>query len=186
MSKVQFPSQTIQSTNLVGGEWAAGKGEKIQVFSPYNGQLVGQTNASEAAEVDQAVEFAHQAFELWKQVPIKERTQIMFRFRDILLKNADNISNMVALESGKTLNEARAGLMKGVEVLEFALSLQNLDSGSKMEVSRGVHCEYRREPLGVVASITPFNFPAMVPMWTIPIAITLGNAYVWKPSEKTP
>jgi malonate-semialdehyde dehydrogenase (acetylating)/methylmalonate-semialdehyde dehydrogenase len=76
--------------------------------------------------------------------------------------------------------------MKGVEVLEFALSLQNLDSGGRMEVSRGVHCEYRRMPLGVVAGITPFNFPAMVPMWMMPIAIALGNAFVWKPSEKVP
>lgn len=76
--------------------------------------------------------------------------------------------------------------MKGIEVLEFALSLQNLDLGGKMEVSRGVTCEYRREPLGVVLGITPFNFPAMVPMWTIPIALALGNAYVWKPSDKTP
>ena len=76
--------------------------------------------------------------------------------------------------------------MKGVEVLEFALSLQNSDIGGKLEVSRGVTCEYRREPLGVVANITPFNFPAMVPMWTIPIALALGNAYVWKPSDKTP
>ena len=76
--------------------------------------------------------------------------------------------------------------MKGIEVLEFALSIQNLDLGGKVEVSRGVSCEYRREPLGVVANITPFNFPAMVPMWTIPIALALGNAYVWKPSDKTP
>jgi malonate-semialdehyde dehydrogenase (acetylating)/methylmalonate-semialdehyde dehydrogenase len=76
--------------------------------------------------------------------------------------------------------------MKGIEVLEYALSIQNLDLGGKAEVSRGVHCEYRREALGVIANITPFNFPAMVPMWTIPIAIALGNAYVWKPSDKTP
>src|SRR5262249_42257269 len=73
-----------------------------------------------------------------------------------------------------------------IEVLEFALSLQNADAGGRMEVSRGVFCEYRREPLGVVAGITPFNFPAMVPMWMIPIALTLGNSFVWKPSEKTP
>src|SRR5690606_38991271 len=92
----------------------------------------------------------------------------------------------VSFESGKTLAEAEAGVMKGVEVLEFALSLQNSDMGGKLEVSRGVHCEFRRVPLGVVAGITPFNFPAMVPMWMMPIAIAVGNAFIWKPSEKVP
>ena len=84
------------------------------------------------------------------------------------------------------MDEARAGVLKGVEVVEYALSLQNLDAGGSLEVSRGVRCEVRREPLGVVAGITPFNFPAMVPMWMFPIAITLGNAFVLKPSEKVP
>src|SRR5690606_13583040 len=87
---------------------------------------------------------------------------------------------------GKTFEEGKAGLMKGIEVLEYALSIQNLDLGGKVEVSKGVTCEYRREPLGVIANITPFNFPAMVPMWTIPISIALANAYVWIPAEKTP
>ena len=96
------------------------------------------------------------------------------------------ISHLKSSESGKTFAEAKAGLSKGIEVLEFALSIQNLDLGGKVEVSRGVTCEYRREALGVVANITPFNFPAMVPMWTIPICLALGNSYVWKPSDKTP
>ncbi|HKU45077.1 MAG TPA: aldehyde dehydrogenase family protein, partial [Polyangiales bacterium] len=89
-------------------------------------------------------------------------------------------------EAGKTVAEARAGVEKGIEVVEYALALQNLDAGGTLEVSRGVRCELRREPLGVVAGITPFNFPAMVPMWMFPIAITLGNAFVLKPSEKVP
>src|SRR5690606_9082812 len=82
--------------------------------------------------------------------------------------------------------EARAGVLKGVEVIEFALSLQNLEDGGALEVSRGVSCEVRREPLGVVAGIPPFNFPALVPMWLYPIAITLGNTFILKPSEKVP
>lgn len=186
MNKVEFPKELIQCPNLIGGEWTQGQGDKIEVFSPYNGKVVGQTNAATSEEVRVAIDKAHQASKTWKATPLKERTQVMFRFRDILHRDIEKISNMVSLESGKTLGESKAGIMKGIEVLEFALSLQNLDGGGKMEVSRGVHCEYRREALGVVASITPFNFPAMVPMWTIPIAITLGNAYVWKPSEKTP
>lgn len=186
MNKIEFPAQIIECPNLIGGEWVKGSGQTIDVYSPYNGEVVGQTHNATSEEVKVAIDKAQEASKLWRNTPLKERTQVMFRFREILMRDIDRLSNMISLESGKTLGESRAGVMKGIEVLEFALSLQNLDNGGKMEVSRGVHCEYRREPLGVVASITPFNFPAMVPMWTIPIAITLGNAYVWKPSEKTP
>jgi malonate-semialdehyde dehydrogenase (acetylating)/methylmalonate-semialdehyde dehydrogenase len=117
---------------------------------------------------------------------MKERAKVLFNFRNILLRDIDMIAHVKSSESGKTFDEGKAGLMKGIEVLEYALSLQNADLGGKVEVSRGVMCEYRREALGVVANITPFNFPAMVPMWTIPISLALGNAYVWKPSDKTP
>ena len=110
----------------------------------------------------------------------------MARFHELLTQALDELSATVALESGKTEAEARAGLLRGLEVVEFAQSLPNLDRGGALEVSRGVTCEYRREPLGIVAGIAPFNFPAMVPMWMFPIAITLGNAFILKPSEKVP
>lgn len=186
MNNIEFPQSTIECANLLGKNWKLGSGGKIDVFSPYNGEAVGFIQSSNQKDVDAAIEIANGAAKAWAKTPIKERTVVMFKFREILLRDIDKIANIVSLECGKTLAESRAGIMKGIEVLEYATSLQNSDSGSKLEVSRGVHCEYRREPLGVVASITPFNFPAMVPMWTIPIAITLGNAYVWKPSEKTP
>ena len=183
---INFPKEVMNCPNLIGGEWCDGSGETFDIFSPYNGEVVGRSYHSTSDEVSKAIYAANLASESWKKTPLKERTGIMFKFREILFRDIEKISQTISLESGKTLNESRAGVMKGIEVLEYALSLQNLDSAAKMEVSRGVHCEYRREPLGVVASITPFNFPAMVPMWTIPIAITLGNCYVWKPSEKTP
>jgi len=186
MNNIEFPKEIIHCQNMIGGNWKTGSGEKIEVYSPYNGKVVGEINSATAKEVNDAIELANEASKKWAHTPLKERTQVMFNFRQILMRDIDNISNMVSLESGKTLSEAKAGVLKGIEVLEFALSVQNLDQGGKMEVSRGVYCEYRREALGVVASITPFNFPAMVPMWTIPIAIVLGNSYVWKPSEKTP
>jgi malonate-semialdehyde dehydrogenase (acetylating)/methylmalonate-semialdehyde dehydrogenase len=186
MNTINFPKEIISCPNLIGGEWTQGLGKKNEVYSPYSGSIVGTYNSTTKEEATTAIDKAQTASIKWKKTPIKERTQIMFKFREILLRDIDLIANTVSLESGKILPEAKAGIMKGVEVLEFALSLQNLDNGGKMEVSRGVHCEYRREALGVIASITPFNFPAMVPMWTIPIAITLGNSYVWKPSEKTP
>lgn len=186
MNPIKFPAEIIECPNLESGKWTKASGPKVDVLSPYNGEVLGHFHTSSAEEVDSAIRFAHEASKSWGQTPIKERTQIMFKFREILLRDIESIANVASLECGKTVAESRAGIMKGIEVLEFALSLQNLDHGAKMQVSRGVHCEYRRKPLGVVASITPFNFPAMVPMWTIPIAITLGNSYVWKPSDKTP
>ncbi|MCO4753741.1 MAG: aldehyde dehydrogenase family protein [Bacteriovoracaceae bacterium] len=183
---IKLAQEMTSCKNYIDGTWIMGSGEKFEIISPLNGEVVAHAAQSSKSEVDAAIESAQKAFIKWSHISIKDRTQVMYRFRDLLLKKSDLISNTVSIESGKTIIEANAGLMKGIEVLEFALSLQNLDSGSKMEVSKGVHCEYRRQPLGVVASITPFNFPAMVPLWTIPIALTLGNSYIWKPSEKTP
>lgn len=171
--------------HLIGGEWRALPGPHTGT-SPWTGQPTFQLQPADAALVDEAVQKAAVGAREWGQVPIKERTRLLFEVRANLLTHLKELSATVSFESGKTLAEAEAGLMKGLEVLEFALSLQNLDSGGRMEVSRGVHCEYRRSPLGVVAGITPFNFPAMVPMWMMPIALALGNAFVWKPSERVP
>jgi len=156
------------------------------LLSPYTGKPMASFRAADRDLVDRAVLEASKAFKDWGTTTFKERAQVLFRFREELLKSQDDLSATISFESGKTVPEARAGLFKGIEVLEFALALQNLDSGGKMEVSNGVSCEYRRIPAGVVAGITPFNFPAMVPMWMIPIALALGNCFVWKPSDKTP
>lgn len=183
---VKIPSSPMQVENFVQGHFQKASGAPLKVISPYNGQMIGELNSTTASEVDAAVKAAKSAQKAWAQVPLKERAKVMFNFRQILLRDLDEISHLKSSESGKSFAEGKAGLMKGLEVLEFATALQNMDLGGKVEVSRGVFCEYRREPVGVVANITPFNFPAMVPMWTIPIALTLGNAYIWKPSEKTP
>lgn len=184
--KVQIPTSKIQCANFINNQLTPASGELVSVVSPYTGGVIGEYRQSKPTDVAQAVESAHQAQLEWGKTPIKERSRVMYNWRNILQRDIDSYSHIVASESGKTWAEAKAGINKGIEVLEFALSLQNLDLGGKIEVSRGVHCEYRREPLGVIANITPFNFPAMVPMWTLPIALTLGNAYIWKPSEKTP
>lgn len=183
---VKIPTEIINCHNFINGQFVKGRGEKIQVTSPYNGKPIGEFSTSTKEEVEQAAKAAKAAQILWADVPMKERTKVMFNFRNILLRDLEEISHLKSSESGKTFAEGQAGLMKGIEVLEYAIALQNMDLGGRVEVSRGVSCEYRREPVGVVANITPFNFPAMVPMWTIPIALTLGNAYIWKPSEKTP
>jgi malonate-semialdehyde dehydrogenase (acetylating)/methylmalonate-semialdehyde dehydrogenase len=184
--KVQLPKEVITGGNFIGGEWVTGEAITIDVRSPYNGAKIGEVSVPSASQIKLAMEKARAAQVEWGKTPMKERARVLFNFRNILMRELDEISHLKSAESGKAFEEGKAGLMKGIEVLEYALSLQNMDIGGRMEVSRGVSCEYRRIPLGVVASITPFNFPAMVPMWTIPIAIALGNAYVWKPSEKTP
>lgn len=171
---------------FIGGEWVRGEAGTHAITSPHTGRKIGDFSEPSRAQVDLAIETASLAQKDWAKLPIKERSKVLYNFRNILMRDLDAISQLKSSESGKTFEEGKAGLMKGIEVLEFALSIQNLDLGGKLEISRGVTCEYRREPLGVIANITPFNFPAMVPMWTIPIALALGNAYVWKPSDKTP
>jgi malonate-semialdehyde dehydrogenase (acetylating) / methylmalonate-semialdehyde dehydrogenase len=173
-------------TNFTDHEFRVGHGAEAAVTSPWSGEVISRYHQSTKEDIADVVDSAQTAFSSWSQKTLKERCQYLFNWRQILLRDLDLMSQVVSLESGKTVVEARAGLLKGIEVLEFALSLSNLDSGASMEVSSGVECRYQRTPLGVVTSITPFNFPAMVPMWTIPIAITLGNAMVWKPSDKTP
>jgi len=182
---VRVPVRPFRIENLIDGTWR-GSAETAEVHSPYIGTSVGTVAIASAADVDAAGHAAAKAAAEWRRVPIKERTQLLFRYRELVLANIDELSNLAAMECGKTVAEARAGVLKGVEVIEFALSLQNLDTGGALEVSRGVTCESRREPLGVVAGITPFNFPAMVPMWLFPIAVTLGNAFILKPSDKVP
>jgi malonate-semialdehyde dehydrogenase (acetylating)/methylmalonate-semialdehyde dehydrogenase len=161
-------------------------GRRVAVHSPHDGSLLGSVPDSTASEVDAVVASASAATRGWAALPIKERSQPLYRFRELMLQHMDELSNSAARESGKLVAEGRAGVQKGLEVVEYALSLQNLDAGGSLEVSAGVRCEERREPLGVVAGITPFNFPAMVPLWMFPIAVTLGNAFVLKPSEKVP
>ena len=186
MKLVDLPSSPIVCRNLIGSEWIESSSETRDVLSPYSGQVIGRVPMCGADEVDHAVRAASAAAVDWRKVPLKERTQLLFRYRELLHANIDRISHCAAGEAGKTVAEARAGVLKGIEVLEYALSVQNLDDGASLEVSRGVTCEVRREPMGVVAGITPFNFPAMVPMWLYPIATALGNTFVLKPSEKVP
>ena len=160
--------------------------ESLDITSPWTGQIIGSVGLSGAADVAAIVDAARGAAIEWAKTPLKERVRPLGRFHELVTQALTELSETVALESGKTEAEARAGLLRGLEVVEFAQSLPNLDRGGALEVSRGVTCEYRREPLGIVAGIAPFNFPAMVPMWMFPIAITLGNAFILKPSEKVP
>lgn len=136
--------------------------------------------------VDSAVSRAARAFESWGKMPVKERVQPLFRFKQLVEQDIRRLSELVTAENGKTVAESEAGIRKGLEVVEFATALPQLGRGGLLEVSRGVDCYERRYPLGVVAGITPFNFPAMVPLWMLPLAIASGNTFLLKPSEQVP
>jgi malonate-semialdehyde dehydrogenase (acetylating)/methylmalonate-semialdehyde dehydrogenase len=183
---LRWPVAELEARNLIGGEWSSESASGTPIASPYNNKRLGCFFSATNAEVESAIAGAQKGFEEWRVVPAKERAARLLAFRNLLLRDIDHLSTVAALESGKTFAEARAEVLKGIEVLEFASSLQNSDCGGALEVSRGVTCEYRREALGVTVGIVPFNFPAMVPMWMIPISLAVGNAFVLKPSDKVP
>lgn len=160
--------------------------QQIIVHSPLTGEVIGRVPVASADTVNKAVAAASKAFETWGEVPVKERVQVLFRFKQIVEADMDTIASLISNENGKTIGEAKAEVEKGLEVTEFAASLPQILNQEVLEVSRGVDCTARRYPLGVVAGITPFNFPAMVPLWMIPIAIGTGNTFIHKPSEQVP
>lgn len=174
-------------TNYIGGEKVKAMGiQWLDVISPLDGALLSRVPLSSRADLDIAVRAARAALPAWSATPIKERVQVFFRYRQLLEKNANALTHLIHEENGKTLEEARAEVDKSIELTEFACSLPQLVAGEVMEVSKGVECRTERFPVGVVASIVPFNFPAMVPNWTIPNALALGNVMIMKPSEKVP
>jgi malonate-semialdehyde dehydrogenase (acetylating) / methylmalonate-semialdehyde dehydrogenase len=158
----------------------------LDVVSPTNGDLLSKVPMSTVGELDAAVESARDAFDTWGKLPIKERVQVFFRYRYLLEKNLDELTLLVSEENGKTYDEAKAEVEKSIELTEFACSMPQLVSGEILEVSKGVECRTEHYPVGVVASIVPFNFPLMVPNWTMPNALVLGNTMIMKPSELVP
>jgi len=173
--------------NFINGAFVESETSKIiQVISPVDGSLLSEVPMSGAGDLDLAVQSGKAAFKKWSATPIKERVQIFFRYKTLLEKNLVELAKLVEEENGKTYSEAVAEIEKSIELTEFACSLPQLITGELLEVSKGIECRTEYVPLGVVASIVPFNFPSMVPNWTIPNAIALGNCMIIKPSEKVP
>jgi malonate-semialdehyde dehydrogenase (acetylating)/methylmalonate-semialdehyde dehydrogenase len=158
----------------------------LDVYNPSSGDIISRVPMSAASEVDAAVRCARAAFPKWSATPIKERVQVFYRYKTLLEQHIDELSALVTEENGKIASEARAEVLKAAELTEFACSLPQIAPGEVLEVSRGVECRVERFPVGVVASITPFNFPNMVPNWSIPNAVALGNCMILKPSEMVP
>jgi malonate-semialdehyde dehydrogenase (acetylating)/methylmalonate-semialdehyde dehydrogenase len=180
---MKYPS----TQNYINGKFVDASSQKsMDVISPLNGALLSKLQLSSAKDLDDAVAAAQSAFSIWSKMPIKERVQVFFRYKTLLEKNMKELAELCSEENGKTYGESVAEIEKCIELTEFATSLPQLITGEVLEVSKGVECRTEHVALGVVASIVPFNFPSMVPNWTIPNAIALGNCMILKPSEKVP
>src|SRR5436309_2083197 len=187
-------SQVTRHTSLspcpvfIGGQWRNLSGVATSpVFNPSRGETIAEVPMGGAELVDEAVESAAAAFPAWRETPPVERARIFFRYRQLIEENFDRICQSVTREHGKTLAEARGSVYRGIENIEYACAVPSLLMGDTLEnLASGVDCETMHQPLGVCVGITPFNFPAMVPMWMFPLAIACGNTFVLKPSEKVP
>jgi malonate-semialdehyde dehydrogenase (acetylating)/methylmalonate-semialdehyde dehydrogenase len=172
--------------NYIAGELISENVNVLEVISPSDGSVLSTVPLSNYEAINKAVKVAEKAFPLWSSTPIKERAQIFYKYKTLLEKYIDDLTYLVHEENGKTLPEARAEVEKSIEVTEYACAMPQIIAGEVLEVSKGVECRIEHFPLGVVASITPFNFPNMVPNWTIPNALVLGNTMLLKPSEQVP
>ncbi len=181
-------SETRVIQNLVGGAWVDSRSdETLPIPNPATGATLARVPLSTAAEVREAVARASAAWPAWRDTPVIERAHVLFRMRALLETHIDELTASVTTENGKTLSEARGEVRRGIEVVEFACGMPSLMQGAALsDVSRGIDTTMLRVPLGVVAGITPFNFPAMIPLWMAPIALAAGNCFVHKPSERTP
>jgi malonate-semialdehyde dehydrogenase (acetylating) / methylmalonate-semialdehyde dehydrogenase len=172
----------------IGGKWVNPANKTgSPVFNPSRGSVIASVPMCGAAEVELAVASAKAAFPAWRDTPPNERAQVLFRAKILLEDAFEELCLGIATEHGKTLSESRGDLRRGIEVVEFACGIPTLLMGESLEnIARGIDCHTDRHPLGVVAGICPFNFPALVPMWMWPIAIACGNTFILKPSEKVP
>ena len=173
---------------LRGGKWIEPKSTRFgEVFNPSTGQVIARVPFCSAAETGDVVEAAAAALPAWSETPVVERARVMFRFRAIMEEHFEELAALVTREHGKTLAESRAEVNRGIEVIEFACGIPSLITGEILpNIAGDVDAEAVKFPVGVCVGITPYNFPSMVPLWMYPIAITCGNTFVLKPSEKVP
>ncbi len=171
---------------IAGGQTSSTSKVHTELFSPIDGSPLGEVPMSTAEDLNTAVLAAKQAQEGWGRVSLKDRVQVLFRLKYLMEEHTDDLAALIRRENGKLLEEAKGEISRAIECVEFATSLPQVAAGPVLEVSPGVECKMLRYPLGVVAVITPFNFPLMVPLWMVPTAIALGNSVVVKPSEQTP
>ena len=173
---------------LVNGNWERPAGrEGGTIVNPATGIAIAEVPYADATDVDRAVCAAHDAFFTWREVPVVERVQVLYRFKTLLEKHQGDLASLLTRENGKTADDAKAEVRRGIQMVEVACGMPSLMMGDSLnDISAGIDCKTIRQPIGVCVGITPFNFPAMVPMWMYPFAIASGNTFVLKPSEKVP
>ena len=181
-------STSVQVPNYINGQWSTPKTSNwSDVTNPATGELLAQVPLSGQGEVGAAVEAATAAYLQWRRTPPEERIQYLFKLKHLLEENIEEIARLVTMENGKTLEESRAEIRRGIENVEVACGIPTLMQGYNLEdVASGIDEFMIRQPLGVVAAITPFNFPVMIPFWFLPYAIACGNCFILKPSERVP
>lgn len=174
--------------NFIGGQWVEStSGKQDIVTNPATGEVIASLPISSKEDVDQAVKTAAKAFKEWSKVPVPRRARIMFKYQQLLVERWDELARLITLENGKNYGEAYGEVLRGIECVEFAAGAPTLMMGSVLpDIASGLESGMYRYPIGVVGGITPFNFPMMVPCWMFPLAITCGNTFVLKPSERTP
>jgi malonate-semialdehyde dehydrogenase (acetylating) / methylmalonate-semialdehyde dehydrogenase len=179
---------TERLCNFIGGHWTeASTDRSLDNRNPATGELLCQVPMSGAADVDRAVSIAREAFLSWRQVPAVQRARYLFKFKTLLDQHAEELARVVTREHGKTLDESRGSVRRGIENVEHACGIPTLMMGDSLaDVAAGIDCETVRQPVGVFAAVTPFNFPAMVPLWFWPYAVATGNTFIVKPSEQVP
>ena len=175
-----------EAKNYIGGQFVSNNRLTMDVYCPLDGNRISTVPLSNRDDLDRAVKAATEAYPGWSKTTIKERVQIFYRYKTLLEQNLKELAAIVHEENGKTMGESTAEVAKSAELTEFACSLPQLVQGEILEVSPGVECRVEKKPLGIVASIAPFNFPHMVPHWTLPNTIALGNCMILKPSELVP
>lgn len=174
--------------NFIGGRWVESAGDRREIVpNPATGEALAIVPLSTRAELDEAVAAAKRAFATWSKTPVPRRARILFRYRQLLTEHEDELARIVTAENGKSMSEAQGEVQRGIECVEFAAGAPTLMMGSQLpDIATGIESGMYRYPLGVIGGITPFNFPMMVPCWMFPLAIACGNAFVLKPSERTP
>ncbi len=177
-----------QLTNYIAGAWQASRADQLSdVYNPATNEVRAHVPFTPAAEANEAVRAADEAFVAWRRTPVTERIQYLFQFKEQLERHQEDLAHVITDECGKTLAESRGELRRGIDNVEVACGMPALMQGDLNEdVSRDVDEYMIRQPLGVVAAITPFNFPGMIPLWFLPYALACGNCFILKPSEKVP
>jgi len=174
--------------HFVNGKAFSGESKRTaKVFNPATGEQSAEVKLATTGDINKAVENAKKAFESWSNKPPLQRARVMFKFKELIEKNSDELTKIIVSEHGKVYEDAKGSLTRGLEVVEYACGIPQMLKGEFTEnVGTDVDSWSIRQPLGVCAGITPFNFPAMVPMWMFPMAIACGNTFILKPSEKDP